>query len=1126
MPEIDDFNSKANEAGQLDQLQSINESMQKLVSLESVQATNLSTNQFFQGNAVASTVGNLPSVQQVSALGYSRFESDITKLTQSVNSIAQRVGAPVVDTAGGATSYAMSQPFISELNRPFQQRAQSFWGVDPMYETSYRSTFMKDIGASVGLTRAPQNMYQSDFQAEASNNLRARVLGSGLSPLNLAGIDVARDEAMASDIESYSRRFIKFGASSAIAGSGLSRQESMSAAHGIYNLALNDLGINYEQARAVTGIAAETGQFIGSNNSAEMLSRVADILRETQNVAKATGMTIQEAAQTMGQLRQSMGVTSIGAQSQFLQSTAALGLASGLNTTELLGGALIGSNLARGTGYNVAMGGILGRNNLASTNNLYTSGILNENIIQQAGGVENLAAGLTASTINYATNQGQMYLMAGMQGGQFNQGKFNQALQGGFGNVGMMASSNINSIQSYANFQANKQDILAQAGTTNTLAMQRASLEQVFKSVNSRDFNQGSQEDVNMMKMLASETMFGGDSNTANAFVQSNFTEDGQRSMANTRRAAAGAMKMSQRKRALDLDYQENSFGGFVTRMENTLYNNPRAAIQERISDWAYGSSPEDIIANRAKERALGQGGYGSISSGDEQRFLLNGDYKNSFNSDPALQLSTPNHTGAMTAAGTWVGAGAGFSGYTSGVMLASIGSGALTGAIEGIEGGPVGMAVGALAGAGWGALRGFWAGSISGGLAAVGTGAAIGGSYGLIKSLSTNNEQSILGKNMGQAYDNAVTSWNIGKNFSKAESATMQDPAFKKKMFSAMSSAGVLGQYSVTADNTIKIAAAVKQISQNTGYSTDMVSNFMQNEGMMKGNLLEGADLAVYNTYVKGNPDEGTAVAKQLTSFFDQGSWNPFHRSVDKGLDQLTDNTDALSALSDVLDAGSSGDAGARQTSVGNFLELTKGMGLDSEITDAIKDFGKTGKLPSGNIGGLKAAVDHLRQSSTGKKFNQDLAEKFSGMAEDYRGDSSTYKKLYALGSDGGSFNGKIGMLMGDLKEQSFRDAVRADPTLKRVVSTFESNISSADFSSTKAFGDKFGVNVDDSQLQALKKTFTTEGADALKKDLIANEIGGAHAGPAGASEAKSLADFGHSAVELANVVKEMKNK
>ena len=1106
MAELESFTNTQTQDQQSEYLKSINQSMTRLVDVNE-RGLN-SSSQYFQGNSVQSTVANLRDISQGA---YDRFSDDVVSTRDTFRSTTQRFGDSAntaIGTAREAGSYIPSMPVLNQI------QPSGYFGLSAGYSTNYKSTFLNDLWASSGLERAPQTMFQSDFHAIASENWHARKQMPVRAVASLLGIDTDLDEDVISSNMAISQRYTRYGTSRALSGVGSTRGDVIGVVENERMKLLDKLGYNYDEFNAAKQVFAAGGQFVGTKSEMERSHVAFQGMDAAEKLAKVLAVPIQDAARAMMDVRGQLGITSIAGQSNFIQQTQAIGMASGLSFQEAMGGALAGAGIARASGFNVRAGGSLGRDILASVNSAYLDRAIGENMIQSAGGVQNLSSNLANSAIQFATGPGSMYYLASMQGNQFNQQAFNQA-SGGFAQLGNMAASNASTIQGYANFVANVDNLQSQGGSFNAMSMQRSHMNNIFKSATGRDHDASSTEDTNMMKMLAASSGMFTDPTTAKAFVEMNFTESGQESMYATQRDAYKAEKNLRFKSSLDERFKGNSLDA-IGRSISNVWNKPAQGLRGWFNDTFedFGGTDE---AQRRTMWATGQMPLGRVTAEDVSSFGEAGGFSRDITSGPnAGPTTTPNlnpNWFARTTTGAWEGAKLGGSMAIAASTVGMLAGGAMMigGALLSATG------IGAVAGVPLMAAGKLVAGaSFAYGLhaTAVGVGAGVlaGGAYGLTQNGDAGNylipgfAELQSSKDGIKNYDNFAKAWNRGGGFNIAEKNTMGDPDFQKRVIEKLASKGITGMGNkITDQNSIKMSQIIGEVADEIGVSQGMITNIAQTKLGMTGDAMYGAELA----WAQPKQVDMETGRKDIAA----GLKGLLGEKVDAA---LLDDSSFTGKLGSLLSAE---DDSGRLTARAKLLGSHRKSFSDEQIANIDKFVASHGSDSS--LGNALLGRSHNLQTL---KLADTIGEMFGGRArmDEYSGVADQFTEIANMSSPSEQVGSVLNRMSND---DTFREALGRDNTLKKLLPLNDS-ISRSDISSVESYKKRFNANPMD-DLKDLQATFDKDGESALRA-RIAGGILSVQARNESSSgkenEAKLLADAAQTFRDAANIIKGMK--
>jgi hypothetical protein len=1093
MAEIEQFSNTQTQEQQSEYLKSINQSMTRLVDVTERSTVN-SSSQFFQGNAVQSTVANM---RDISYGAYSRFEDDLVSARQTGRSVLNRVSETGHTVSGTVQELKSHAPTITPLS---PMSSTGFFGTTAAYSTNYRSTFWNDLWGGYLGDRAPQTMFQEDFRQTARENLSTwrpdRVIGRGLA--TLAGADLGLDEDVIAANLATSQRYTRAGTSRALSGVGSTRGEIIGVVERERGKMLDQLGYNYDDFQASKQIFAAGGQFIGTKSELERSNVAFQGMGQAEVLAKALAVPIQEAARAMMDVRSQLGITSLAGQSNFIMQSQALGMASGLNFQEVMGGALAGAGLARNLGFNVRAGGTIGRDVLTSVNAAYLDRAVSENLVQSAGGVQNLSQNLASSAINFATGTGSMYYLASMQGGQFNQQAFNQST-GGFAQLGAMAASNVSTVQGYANFIANKDSIESQGGSFNVMAMQRAHMNNIFKSATGRDFTTDSTEDTNMMKMLAASSGIFTDPTTAKAFVEMNFTEAGQDSMYAAQRDAYKAEKQLKYKAALDQRFKSNSVDAIARSISN-VWNKPAQGLRGWFNDTFEDFGGRD--AEREKFMwATGQMPLGTLSQEDVSEFGKAGGFSREVTSGPiAGSTSEAIHDPGMFAR-TTTGA---YQGMVTGAKIGGAISTAAT--VVGVAGMGTLWSAGALfSGTGIGAAIGIPLLAA----AAVGTAAgAIFGAASVPEPINIPGLDNLKNPDKMAEYNQSVKAWNRGGGFSKAEKNTMADPDFQKKIVAKLMDKGMGVHKEINEKNTIAYTQMAKEVADEMGISESMVANIAQTKMGVSGSPLYGAELA----WAQVGSQDMFKTGEELEGKFKDIFGNKYK--------ELVNDSEFTGKLGTLLSAG--GDSAERAMSGEKFLSKF-GSSLDEKTRSKIDQYIRTGGIEDREdlAGMLTKRSLNLRS----QKIQENISGMFGARAKDesFADVADQFEQI----ANASSPAKQVGMVLANLQDDKFKSALERDPSLKRLL-PLEGPIDKSMLSDAEAFKQRFKMGPMD-DLKNLQKLFDDGGEDAVRARIAGGIISAQAKGDQAMgkqNEAQMLSDAASTFKDAALIIQQMKGK
>jgi hypothetical protein len=1110
MAENDSFLNSQTQEQQSEYLKSINQSMIRLVDVNE-RGLN-SSSQFFQGNSVQSTVSSLRDITQGA---YDRFSDDLISTRDTFRSTSQRFGEATTSVVGTVRELRENIPTIQPL-APIG--ASGYFGLSAGYSTNYKSTFWNDLWAAGGLERAPQTMFQSDFSAIGHENFHARL--SSVNPLrlaaNIAGISTDLDEDVISSNMAISQRYTRYGTSRALSGVGSTRGDVIGVVENERMKLLDKLGYNYDEFNAAKQVFAAGGQFVGTKSEMERSHVTFQGIDAAEKLAKVLAVPIQDAARAMMDVRGQLGITSIAGQTNFIQQTQAIGMASGLSFQEAMGGALAGAGIARASGFSVRAGGTLGRDILASVNGAYLDRAIGENLIQSAGGVQNLSSSLANSAIQFATGPGSMYYLASMRGNEFNQQAFNQA-SGGFAQLGNMAASNASTIQGYANFVANVDNLQSQGGSFNAMAMQRSHMNNIFKSATGRDHDPSSSEDTNMMKMLAASSGMFTDPTTAKAFVEMNFTESGQESMYATQRDAYKAEKNLRFKSSIDERFKGNSLDA-IGRSISNVWNKPSQALRGWFNDTFEDMGGTDE-AQRRTMWATGQMPLGRVSAEDVSTFGEAGGFsRNLSNGELAGPATINSHTPDFFARGTtgaWEGAKVGGAIVGGASILGVIGGLGLMGIGAALSATGIGAAAGVpLMALGGSVASASFFGGMTATVAGVGVGAALGAGYGISEFGSTDNylvpgfATLQASKDGVKKYDNFAKAWNRGGGFNTAEKNTMGDPDFQKKVIEKLASKGLTGMGNkITDQNSVKMSEIISETADELGVPLGMITNIAQTKAGMTGDALYGAELA-------------WAQPKQV-------DMETGRKDIANGLKGLLGEKVDAALLDDSSFTGKLGALLSAEDDSGRLIARAKLLGShrksfsDEQIANIDKFVASHGSDSA--LGGMLTNRSHNLQTL---KLSDTIGTMFGGRArmDEYAGVADQFTEIANMSSPAEQVGSVLNRMSND---DTFREALGRDNTLKKLLPLNDS-ISRSDLTNVESYKKRFNANPMD-DLKELQATFDKDGEAAVRARIAGGILSTQSRNEASSgkeNEAKLLADAAQTFRDAANIIKQVKER
>jgi hypothetical protein len=483
-----------------------------------------------------------------------------------------------VSSAGGRT-FTHAQ---SAIDRTLSGEWNSL-GWSNAYSSTYKSSFLGDISAVAGFTRAPETMAQQEFQALAGQSIFART-GSAALGLIAPGFN-SRSNALADEIYAHSGRFVRFGSGNAgVMGAGLDFGVARTLSRQIGIEALSDLRLSQRDYGAITSLGIQSGQFDQASDTGDFKRKVRELASATGDLTRALHMTVQEVGTAMGNMRQ-LGVTNVGQQRQMLMQAGSAALVAGMSAPEMLqvAGGIAGQGLMLGLGAQSTFG--LGANNMAMVRGLAAGGLLQNGLLAMGGGAQAVAGNISQTQMNYAaSNAGMLTYMGGGAGG----GDSILAMLRGLGKIG-------GSFEDLVGADYNRVKNLSGMTGDDISAMFTNRIKTQLGLMGVSDLTSKTAQGM-AFRMARSMGM---EDAAAHVFTQANFSEEGLRNTDATRVNGYRAKNFREQAVAYDKYLMRNSFAGAV-----------RGGIQE-IESFFGGVVEEGSswFSKRQGKTWLGRGG-------------------------------------------------------------------------------------------------------------------------------------------------------------------------------------------------------------------------------------------------------------------------------------------------------------------------------------------------------------------------------------------------------------------------------------------------------------------------------------------------------------------------------------
>jgi hypothetical protein len=307
----------------------------------------------------------------------------------------------------------------------------------------------------VGLATLPMGIFSGIGVSMAASQLADRVV---------AGVEQRREVSNYLGNTSYS--YIGAGSSSAdLRRGGFSLSARDEVADFIRKSSLRDMQMDFGEYQNVLKSGTEMGMFAGTSDVEDFKKKFKGLVTNVKVVSQALNQSIEEAMRTMKELK---GIGLEGSAATSLVTGASVyGAASGRTGAEMLGIALQGAELFRGTGVTMSIGAAGNMMNLSSIRAARDAKLLSQEAIAQAGGEEALAQRMTGSSLQFMQyGTGRALAASYTANGEFNERAAMQSMYGGDSTVGayQRAANMMNDPASYMKFSANQAKIQSQIG--------------------------------------------------------------------------------------------------------------------------------------------------------------------------------------------------------------------------------------------------------------------------------------------------------------------------------------------------------------------------------------------------------------------------------------------------------------------------------------------------------------------------------------------------------------------------------------------------------------------------------------------------------------------------------------
>lgn len=534
------------------------------------------------------------------------------------------------------------------------------------YQTNHQTSLLADVMAVSGLSRAPNSLYQSEYESLASSTLATRI--ATMPGYMVAPGFMRRGAQLGANFSAASPRMLRFGSNEAgPLGFGASPYAAHSFGRQQQAMAARDMLLSGSDYNSVFSSGAGSGQFDFDRSISDVSRTFSELRSATAALTRSMRMSVEEVGQTLGALRQ-YGVRDVADQTRTALQIDARAKVAGVSSQEAMISVrqAIDGGLAVGVG---AMGSsVLGMNNLMSLRGMTRDGLISTAVAAAGGGTAAIANTISQAQLGFAGSNLGYYAARG--GG----GDFFSSL-----NHGIAGAS---SLSGFLSAEAGRIDFLSKRSGA---AMQHDFNQYIDAQLGVMGFKDTGSEDAQNMAMQFAMAS-GMDSASALAFGRRRGTA-GRFSSARDRYLAGAAERSRAGQSLYDQDYLNTSLTG---RVRQTM-----ASVSGGIADVINGVG--DFVSPGAG------GAFGLIrgSLEDTRRRIAAGAYVDNLSlSEYSAGLTGPV---GQSARGTLTYT-PGFGGGIGTVLGSAVGMGAAAGALS-LFAPPLGITLGALSLAGGGIL-------------------------------------------------------------------------------------------------------------------------------------------------------------------------------------------------------------------------------------------------------------------------------------------------------------------------------------------------------------------------------------------------------------------------------------
>lgn len=298
------------------------------------------------------------------------------------------------------------------------------------YSPTHNTSMLTDAMAMAGLVRAPNTMFQSEYQEYAGQSLGSRI--ATMPGRLIAPGFMGRSDHMAATMSAFSPRFSRYGdQGTGPLGFGMSQLAANRFGRESQAGASRDMLLSGKDYNSVFDTGASSGQFDFAKTTGDLAKTFAELRTATADLTRSMKMSVDEVGQTLGALRQ-YGVKDVGDQYRTAQQINASARISGLSNQEMMSitRQAIEGGLASGVG---AMGsaGVAGLSTM-DMRSMSRDGIISTAVTAAGGGTTAMGNAMTQAKLGFAGSNLGYYAARGGAGDFFG------ALGRGIGGAGSL----------------------------------------------------------------------------------------------------------------------------------------------------------------------------------------------------------------------------------------------------------------------------------------------------------------------------------------------------------------------------------------------------------------------------------------------------------------------------------------------------------------------------------------------------------------------------------------------------------------------------------------------------------------------------------------------------------------